>query len=326
MKRFLRNCLLAFAGSIVWAPVVHTQTQEPAAQEELRTYSANPFFWKVEKGGATSYLFGTIHVPDDRVSEFHPHVELALDEADAVYTELAFDVNLQLEVQMAGFIQDKDKSLKDLIPADLYKELDDYLSSKGFPMTPMDRMQPWMVNMLLQTLDLIEKMSSGVPLDMLIYNNAKAAGKEVGGVETVKEQIAALSIGDLDDQIHVLRESIKLAREMDQESRDPLEELMGVYLSGSEEKVIAYTKEMIDEDDPIAMRSWRALLTDRNKVMAERSMKMMNEHPDRSYFFAFGAMHFIGKESVNEYLEKSGYKVTRLLAPEIKPGSKKAND
>src|SRR5204863_28006 len=50
-----------------------------------------PFLWKVDGGRAPLYLFGTIHVPDDRVLALAPSVEKAFAEASAVYTEIPGD-------------------------------------------------------------------------------------------------------------------------------------------------------------------------------------------------------------------------------------------
>ena len=46
-----------------------------------------PFLYRID-GAVPSHLFGTIHLPDERVLELPSSVERALDDADAVYTEV----------------------------------------------------------------------------------------------------------------------------------------------------------------------------------------------------------------------------------------------
>jgi uncharacterized protein YbaP (TraB family) len=47
----------------------------------------------------------------------------------------------------------------------------------------------------------------------------------------------------------------------------------------------------------------------RNKQMAERIMDMLNQNPDTIFFFAFGAAHFLGNNSVISFIEKGGFRV-----------------
>ena len=49
----------------------------------------HPFLWEITpQKGKKSYLFGTIHIPDPRFKDLHPHLNQIFQEADAVYGEL----------------------------------------------------------------------------------------------------------------------------------------------------------------------------------------------------------------------------------------------
>jgi uncharacterized protein YbaP (TraB family) len=54
------------------------------------------------------------------------------------------------------------------------------------------------------------------------------------------------------------------------------------------------------------------LLYNRNKVMAKRIDGLLKSNPTRSYFFAFGTMHFLDKGSVVKHLKEKGYVVKRM--------------
>lgn len=56
------------------------------------------------------------------------------------------------------------------------------------------------------------------------------------------------------------------------------------------------------------------LLNKRDKRMASRVIKLLNSHPNRSYFFAFGVAHFLGNHSVLNHLESAGFKLQRYTA------------
>ncbi|MDG1406046.1 MAG: TraB/GumN family protein, partial [Planctomycetota bacterium] len=48
----------------------------------------SPLLWKVTSENNTSYLFGTMHVADPRVTTLAPAVEAAFAASDAIFTEL----------------------------------------------------------------------------------------------------------------------------------------------------------------------------------------------------------------------------------------------
>lgn len=54
------------------------------------------------------------------------------------------------------------------------------------------------------------------------------------------------------------------------------------------------------------------LLAKRNRRMAERIAKKLRAAPDKSHFFALGAMHYVGQSSVLELLRKEGFKIDRI--------------
>ena len=53
------------------------------------------------------------------------------------------------------------------------------------------------------------------------------------------------------------------------------------------------------------------LIEARNKRMAARMIDLLVNRPD-SYFFAFGAGHFLGKSSIIDYLEQAGFTVDHI--------------
>jgi uncharacterized protein YbaP (TraB family) len=47
--------------------------------------------------------------------------------------------------------------------------------------------------------------------------------------------------------------------------------------------------------------------------MAARIDKRIKSHPESTTFYAFGALHFAGPDSVNQLLKNMGYKVERVI-------------
>lgn len=309
MRRFLP--ILPLFLLPLTAPAV---AQEPAKVEPPQ----HTFLWKVEREGlATSWLLGTIHVPDERVNTLHPEVKAALEAADAFYGEIALDNMSALGEQlMAVGTFDDGRSLQEVLPEELWKRLDLRLAKHGMTAQMMNRFKPFMVSLTLAQLDMLPSAGKQA-LDERLFRVSKAKGKEVGGVEQIEEQIEALANTlTLEESVELLGEALDDMDLADQRGVSDLERLLRAWLSGSEEYVLAVAMESWDVENPRDRRMYEALLIDRNVHMAERSANKLQESPGKSFVFAFGTFHFVGERSVVELLRKDGFTVTRMLAPD----------
>jgi len=308
--------LLPFLLPILAAPAAAQQTAPAPKKPDPPQHT---FLWKVEREGlATNYLFGTIHVPDDRIHSLHADVKAALEQADALIGELDLTDMKEMETKVmeAGMLPEG-QSLKALLPADLYADLDKLLSAYGLRASKLDRFQPFMVGLTLAQLDLIKDIMAGKQaLDVRLFTVANHKGMQVGGVETVDEQVEALAHTlTLEESILNLRKEVDDLLKAKERGVSDLERIMKAWLSGSERYLLALATETWDPEDPLDSRMREALLYKRNRNMAARSAKLMREHPETKHFFAFGTFHFIGEQSVVDLLRADGFTVTRLLAP-----------
>ncbi|NWQ83474.1 TIKI2 Metalloprotease, partial [Columbina picui] len=56
------------------------------------------------------------------------------------------------------------------------------------------------------------------------------------------------------------------------------------------------------------------LIYKRNERMGRRVKDLLEEYPDKTFFFAFGAGHFMGNDTVIDVLRREGYKVEHTPA------------
>ena len=61
------------------------------------------------------------------------------------------------------------------------------------------------------------------------------------------------------------------------------------------------------------------MIYERNKRMASRVVNMLVQHPRTSFFFALGAAHFIGENTVLDYVESAGFTVKHIAPNETLP-------
>jgi uncharacterized protein len=316
-----------------WLPQQASVSQEPAresAQKQKLEKPEHAFIWKIEKEGSkASYLFGTMHVPDKRFLKLNDTVKAAFKNADAVYTELDMDMLSSPEtaevILELGMYEEGEGNLKDALPAESYEQLKQIMTEYfGYPVLVVDGMRPFMASMTLEQLAVQREYGVGDALDTKIWNAAKKAGKEIGGVETLDEQLAAMSVLTEEEATAVLIKSLDRMVTDIAEERVRIAELAEHYLAGDEAAMLAYVLEDFDPKDPIEAKFMKALLDDRNVRMAERAGKMMKDNPGKSYVYAFGALHMIGKKNIVELLRAQGFKVTRLTAPTKKKRSIRA--
>ena len=319
-------CLAAVLGLIGPALAQDSQPSEPTTPDEAPapqlTEVVEPFLWRIEGEGLEkpSFMFGTIHLPDDRVLAVPQVVNEALDLSDHFYTEIPMDMATQMGA-MQHMQLPNGQTLKDVLPAELYKRTDAYLASKGFQLVMFNRFKVWVVMAQMAALDYMrEQMMGKKALDAALYDRQQKAGKTVGGVEKVEEQIGAFDAFTLEEQIHLLESTLdsleEAAADADAakaERSAGTETLVQAYLSGDASKLTEVMDGEYDEyGEKLAEKFRMNLLVLRNRRMAERMVAHLKEQGADSHFFAIGTAHYPGEEGLIDLLEKEGYTITRL--------------
>lgn len=295
-------------GSLVLSLVAQDRVAVPDAEPQP---PERPFFWRIE-GDVPSYLFGTIHLPDERVTTLHPEVESAIDRCDALYTELAMDLKL-LSAATKGMMLPRGKSLRTVLPEPLYAKLEAFFAERKMPLGAMERMKPWVIATQVAMIDHLADLAKGKPLDLQLYQRAQDDDKEVGGLETMDEQMGIFDSLSEAEQAEVLRKAIDQVERYRREGRDLYEELIACYLSGEGERLEALMNESNEDGDlELNRRIEKALLDDRNRRMAERIVAKLRAEPKRSFFFAVGAAHYFGELGLVDLLRDAGLQITRV--------------
>ena len=281
-----------------------------AAAAKPATAIEKPFLWRIETP-VPSYLFGTIHLPDDRVTTLPTVVQQVLDSIDALYTEIPMDMASMMKA--AGSAQlPKGTVLKDLIGEELYGRLQVFVEKKGFKMAMFDRIQPWAIGAQLMLLDQLKEMATKQPLDLMLANQARKAKKSVGALETLDEQTGVFADLTPAEQSTFLGKSLDRIEKDAAAGKDTLETLITMYLRGDEQAVAKEINDYELGDPELQQKLMTRLLDDRNLRMVDRLVRHLQEEPQRSHLFAVGAAHYPGEVGILALLQKRGYRVTRI--------------
>jgi len=281
----------------------------PAAPAAPATGVERALLWRIE-GPTPNYLFGTIHLPDERVTKLAPAVRAAVDGCDALFTELPMELGEMMKMQGRTLLP-KGQTLADVLGPELYARVAAYVASTGMKTTMVDRMQPWAASMQLPLLPQMAKMTR-MPLDMQLYEAARKAKKVVGGLETIDEQIGVFADLSIEEQRSLVASTLDGIEEDARDGTDPVEKLLQVYLRGDEQVLDAEMNKFKIGDAALRAKLLPRLLGDRNLRMADRIVRHLQEQPGRIHLFAVGAAHYVGETGLLQLLTARGYRVTRL--------------
>jgi uncharacterized protein YbaP (TraB family) len=296
MKRLNRiAAALLAAGSLASA--------NGAAAQEARS-----ILYRVEgASGATVYMLGSIHLLSPDAYPLPQPVQRAYADAERVYFETSLDSLMarQQEMAMRGMYA-PGKSLRGEIPADLYAQVEAAapgLASLGVTMPVLDRMEPWMVALLFQS---VEWQKAGMlpehGVDMHFSSRARQDGKPVGGFESVDFQLGLFDNMSAEEQVAFLRQSLEDLSQTSEQMR----RVVAAWRAGDAAAIDAIMNESMDEAPALYAR----MLTDRNAAWVPQIEQMLRGADD--VLVVVGAGHLVGEQSVVEMLRRRGYTVEQL--------------
>lgn len=271
-------------------------------------------FWKIEKPGVEpSWLLGTMHISDPRVLAMPAGAQAAFDkaatvivESDEITDEKQASAKLLAKPELMMFLDGK--SITDLLPKDDVAKLEAGLKERGIPLNAVMKMKPWILSsfVALPACEFARKARGASFLDMKLANDALADGKQLVGLETILEQIQALS--DLPMAFHV--QSLIDMLELGDRMEDVMATMIDFYLKGEIAMIMPMMKSI---DDNVAKRQneydafEQRVINDRNHVMADGATPHLEKG---NVFMAVGALHLPGKVGVVELLREKGFTLT----------------
>ena len=239
-----------------------------------------------------SYLFGTMHVSDERAFGQMEKVIRAISATDAFAAE--FDT---------AEIQETDTSAALRLPNGV--TLEDILGTRHFPrvrrhilryadldIAAYNTFIPFLVIQAIQEnfLSADRKQS----LDEFLETEARNLGKRILGIESLEEQLEVLSHLPIDWQRQQL---ISISRRLPG-IRDQMNRLAEMYARGDIRQIYQSGRQRLGKYRSV-------LLFRRNRKMAARIHAIAKEQP---LFAAVGAAHLAGREGVLALLKSRGWR------------------
>ncbi len=298
--------------------VARLERDDPAAYARFmsdgeKIENGQSIFWRLEKKGVKpSYLLGTFHVTDPRVTAMPQAARQPFVDAQTLILE-SDEIIADQKVVAAKLLARPDlmmfsgkASLHDYLSDEEESVLEQGMSKRGIPLSAVIKMKPWLLSPIfaMTTCEMSRKASGVAFLDMKLGLDAKAAGKKLKGLESMEEQLQAMA--DLPIEFHV--RSLVSAVRYPSFTNDMMETATQLYLSGRASQVIAaallFNPDKNASDGSDMEKFEQRMIIDRNHVMATRAGPILAEG---NVFMAVGAAHLPGPEGLVALFRKQGF-------------------
>ena len=305
----LQTMVTVAALALAVAPLAAAATQHHPRPQPKALKAApvpvRPALWVVKgpKGGATIYLFGTVHALPKGIGWYDGRVASTFEGTDTLVTEIIeMPPQAMRPIVQAKAMLPEGQSLRELMASAPRKAFEAALADNSLPAAALDRYQPWYAAILLTTLPLLRggyDPANGV--DATLSAKAEAAKRGHEALETAEYQLGLFAALPMAVQQRYLAEVVKNLPRI----KGELGGIIAAWEAGNASRLARLMN--ADEDDPQLRET---LLINRNRAWA-RWIRARLAQPG-NLFIAVGAGHLAGPGSVQDQLAKLGIHTTRL--------------
>jgi uncharacterized protein YbaP (TraB family) len=267
-------------------------------------WAGEPPVWAIAGRTHTVYLFGSVHLLRPGAFVLRGAPLDAYEDAAVVYLEVDMDDLSPAEVAAATAyraIDPQGRSLEQLMGSDaaLARER---AASAGIDLSPLGQLEPWFAGLAVVSLALArDGYTADAGVEKIVQDRATADGKEILGLETLDEQLAALD----SMEIGIQREFLLKALDDAQRPANALQDFLRAWRAGDDE---ALATELATEFDGLP-DLYRSLMVERNRKWVEKISSLLAD--PRDYLVVVGALHLVGPDGLPQMLKARGLSVTR---------------
>jgi uncharacterized protein len=322
MRRLPHRACAALAGTLL-ALAVAAQTQAPATggacppplqpptpeqvQAAQKAARDRGLLWKITRDGASSYLYGTVHVGKLEWALPGPNLGAALGASDTIALEID-PTDPTLAARMTA-----PAASAPALPAPLQQRLAQRLDAACLTPPLREHMARQHPMLRAVTLALLEARWEGLDVsygqEMLLAGFGRATQRRIVSLETPESQLQTM-LPDSARELHATIDSL-LDQLDDGAVRRSVVRLGAAWERGDLALFEDYERwcECVRDDHDRALM--RRLLDERNGPMAERIDALHREGRGR-LFAAVGALHMVGPHGLPALLRARGFSVERI--------------
>lgn len=292
----------------------------PSAQADEGAQEVKPILHAAVSETDTILLVGTLHTRHKDVVAVHPTTARALEVADVLVAEIAFDDTLSL--RMLPYIQlPRNRPLDSLLGDDLKKRIETLLAKHDDDLASWQRYAPWLLEARLGELLLPGDELVKTTLDETLQEKAADRDLEVLGLEKLSEQLAPFKALSYEDQVAMLADTVALIEKDQAAGRNTAHEMVRAWQSGDANAVMTQVQRYFDMDNERDRALFTAMHDTRNARMLARLLKGAKASPNQVRMVAVGAAHLPGETGLLKGLAANGYVVWPLASASDVPAT-----
>lgn len=278
----------------------------PAARGDALAFGQG-LLWKVEKGGAVSHVFGTVHSVDGRIVNLPAPVAEVFEAARSLTLELVSDAAAEQRAARVMLLADG-RTLEDLIGPEDFAAVLELGERYELPSAMLQSFKPWvLVAFFSYPPSEFARLRAGeVALDARLEQVAAIRGVPVYGLETQEEQVEALDGMSEADQVGLLRSLLAESAQIEPSHA----ELLQNYLARDVAAIHAMMLDTVREGEEHLLQVFE------QRLIVERNHRMVDRMSDRlkrgGAFVAVGALHLPGEKGILRLLEQRGFAISRI--------------
>jgi uncharacterized protein len=262
--------------------------------------------WKVRGDHNTLYLLGSVHVLSQKSYPLKPALNRAFDDSRRVVFEIDLNrftkTSFRHEFRRTA-LYPPGQSLSKKVSPETVELLKEVLPVYGLTLKRVERLRPWFIAEWLSSRTLeMAGFSESLGIDIYFFRKARATGKPVLGLETLRDQAQIFNhFSDEENERYLVGTLTTLASYPASIGR-----LVAAWQDGN----VALLDAILNQDkhsDPVT----------HNALFSERNTKWIPEiealaHKNENYLVIVGAGHLIGDDGVVAQLKRAGYFVEQL--------------
>ncbi len=265
------------------------------------------FLWEVKSDSASVFLFGSVHLADNKMYPLSPIIEESFEKSDKLVVELNMleldQMKYQTQIMKKGYYQG-DETIKPHLNEEVYKLLKEYLEKHKLPLESMIKMKPGLLSMQLTLTHLMKiGYSPQEGLDFHFLQKAKGK-KEILELETLEDQMKLFF--EAPNENAFMKYSIISLQDAEAE----MNAMIAAWKTGDHKRLeeIMITEPL--KEYPELLPVFRFLFIDRNYGMTKKIQEYLKT--EETYFVVVGAGHLVGDEGIINLLKKEGFKPKQM--------------
>lgn len=294
------------------------------AEEIERAPEKTPILHVAVGPHGTLFIHGTLHIPDTRIAVLTEVEKAAVKAADELWTEVDFSNDVR--VQLMPYVRlPKNRNLGQLMGDRLSARVAAILKRRGERLSTWQGLKPWMLDIYIGLLFAPTETATEQTIDQALFEEAKAAKKVVGGLESVYEQVSVFDRLSLKEQVKLLEQTVDRLEKDVRRGTNSVETMIRIYLSGDAEELLTEVETYFDFNTKRDRDLYHLMHGKRNRRFVERLETKAKKDGGKMRFVALGAAHLPGKQGVLRLLEQAGYVTWRVKSLEDIPATREAS-